>query len=138
MGLEAVPDDPSVIVNRVLSLGGDGFGGVEQFVPRDQLHARSPERLAAGALERIDRLPAGVEDPAHVPLVEERVDRLGGLAGIVLEPTLAFILEQQRDGLVRVLLVRADDPGRTALDPPRAVRRLDGLARLVEDAAAIV
>src|SRR5437868_471367 len=117
-----------------LGLGGDGLRSVEQLVPRDELHARPAERLAARALERVDRLPAGVDDAASAAFVEDRVDSLGCPAGVVRETPGADVLEQQLDGLRRILLIRADDAARAALDPARAVRRRNMLARIVEDA----
>src|SRR3954454_24376150 len=116
-----------------LRLGGDGLCSVEQLVPRHELHARPAQRLAARALERVDRLPAGVDDAASAAFVEERVHGLRSLAGVVLEEAGADVLEQQLDGLRRVLFVRADDAGRPALDPARAVRPWNMLAGVVED-----
>src|SRR5262245_64995594 len=49
------------------------------------------------------------------------------------ETAVLRVLEQKRNRLGRVLLVRPDDPGRTALDPAGAVG-----ARLADDAAAHV
>src|SRR4051812_48354993 len=121
-----------------LGLRGDGLRGVEELVPRYDLHARPAERLAARALERVDRLPARVDDAAHTAFVEERVDGLGGLAGVVRQTAGLDVLEQQLDGLRRVLLVRADDARRPALDPARAVRPRDVFAVVGEDAAGVV
>src|SRR3954452_2708163 len=121
-----------------LRLGGEGLFSGGQFVPRYELHARPAQRLATRALERVDRLPARVDDAASAAFVEQRVDGLRGLAGVVRQTAGASVLEQQLDGLCRVLLVRADDAGRPALDPACAVRRHNMLARVVEDAAAVV
>src|SRR4051812_44689138 len=121
-----------------LGLGGDGLCRVEQLVPRDELHARPPERLPARALECVDRLPARVDDAASAAFVEESVDGLRGLAGVMPEAAGANVVEQQLDRLRRILLVRADDAGRAALDPARAVRPRNVLARGVEDTPAVV
>src|SRR5439155_22232162 len=48
------------------------------------------------------------------------------------------VLGQPLDRLGRILLVRADDARRAALDPARAVDAGYGSAALVEDAAAVV
>src|SRR5215208_2379649 len=75
----------------------------EQVVPRAELHARPPVRLAGGALRAVDRLPARVDDGIHtafgenvdeVPLVRRLRQRPGG-----------GVREQDVDGLRRVFLV---------------------------------
>src|SRR5207249_3941762 len=86
------------------------------------------------------RRPAGVDDGAHPALCEERLDRLGGHVLLVRDASLLEIFEQERDRLRRVLLVRADDSRRAALDPAGAVRlRLaDDTTAFVQDRAAVL
>src|SRR5205085_4157658 len=98
-----------------------GFGDGEQLVPADELHAGTPELLAEGALDLVDPGPAGIQDRAGSPLGEQALDRLGSRVVAVADVSLAEVREQVRDRLRRVLLVRADDPRRPALDPAGAV-----------------
>src|SRR5213076_888129 len=79
-----------------------------------------------------------VDDPADATLVEQGVDGLCRRVLAVRDPTGAGILEQELDGLRRVLLVRADDPRRTTLDPTCAVHARQGLTVVTEDAPAVV
>src|SRR5688572_9649125 len=89
-------------------------------------------RLAARALERVDRLPARIHDHLGSAAREEVVDGAGVARG---GASSTGILEHVLDGLRRVLLVRADDARRPALDPSRAVEAGYRRAALVQDAA---
>ena len=97
-------------------------GGGAQLVPGDELDARATVRLARPRSIGVDRLPARVADVLDAAIDEQLLDRLGGRRRIApLQQSGARVLEQQLDGLGRVLLVRADHAARAALDPARAV-----------------
>ena len=81
-----------------------------------------PSGSPAAAFGGVDRLPAGVVDELHPSGGEEVVERRPG-AGMC-QPAGPRILEQQIDGLGRVLLVRPDHAARAALDPARDVGAL--------------
>ena len=88
-----------------------------------ELHARAAVGLAERLLVGVDPLPARVVDVLGSALVDEGlevvVDRRCG------QTTGLEVLEQRVDGLVRILLVRTDDPGGPALDPARRVHARD-------------
>src|SRR5919109_2027076 len=119
-------------------LRGDPFGRLEQLVPGAELHTWAPELLAGGALELVDRRPAGLQHRTRAARCERCLDRLGRRLVLVDQAALAGILEQKGYGLRRVLLVRADDPGGAALDPARAVDAGEGLALVADHAPAVV
>src|SRR2546423_5597561 len=96
-----------------------GPGGVEQLRPGAELDAGAPEGRAAGALARVDRLPAGVLDVLDAAFREQVLQH--PLARDYADAALPGVLEQQRNGLRRVLLVRPDHAGRPALDPAGTV-----------------
>src|SRR5687767_5161451 len=96
----------------------DGAAGCEELLPAAELDARAAMRLPGGALREVDRLPARVQHRLESALGEHLLER-PLLAGRQ-EPSLR-IVEQLLDGLGRVLLVRADHPGRASLDPAGAV-----------------
>src|SRR4051794_3307370 len=56
----------------------DALGGVQELVPRAELHARAAELLARSALELVDRRPVAVHDETRRALREEPLDLLGG------------------------------------------------------------
>src|SRR5262245_8837119 len=72
----------------------------------------------------------------NAALGEQRADGGGSCVWLRLEPTGGGILEQDLDGLGRVLLVRADHSGRAALDPARTVDPLRDASGVVGDRAA--
>src|SRR6266700_242940 len=111
--------------------------GLEQPLPRGQLHARAAERLAGGAFSGVDRLPALVLDVVDAALVEQLLQRRRSRAG---DTTRAHVLEQRLDRLGRVLLVRADDAARASFDPAGAVGPLgaDHAALDVRDHAPLL
>src|SRR5205814_4810375 len=95
-------------------------------------------RLARRALRFVDRRPARVLDDARAALGEEGVDGRGGRFGLSIEAAGCGVLEEEPDGLGRVLLVRADHAGRAALDPAGAVDAVPDATALVRDRAAAV
>ena len=89
---------------------------------------------AARSASSIDVQP-DVLDDARAALGEQRVDGCCGRLGLWLEPSGGDVLEQELDGLGRVLLVRADHARRAALDPAGAVDAVPHAAALVRDRA---
>src|SRR6266545_4538328 len=69
------------------------FGGVEQLVPGEQLHARPAQLLAGGSLELVDRGPARVQHGANASLREQRLDRFGGRLVLMRDASLLRVLE---------------------------------------------
>src|SRR5215471_622547 len=111
-------------------------GCSEQIVPPAELHPRSSEGFSHRAFGSVDGVPALVRHDLHTTFDEQAVDPLGRAAG---QPTRARILEQELDGLRRVLLVRPDDAARSALDPACAVHAGQCLAtRLLEHPPTVV
>src|SRR5581483_9943682 len=97
-----------------LSGDADAARSVEQLLPGAELDSRATEGLAARALVPVDRLPPRVGDDLEAALLEQRLQPLVRLAGEQPGPR---VLEQELDGLGRVLLVRPDHAGRASLDP---------------------
>src|SRR3954463_14411772 len=95
-------------------LSGGSPSRFQQVLPGRQLHARTAPRLARGPLGGVDRLPPRVLDPVHALALEERLERSRRRTG---KPARARVLQQELDGLRRVLLVRADHAARAAFDP---------------------
>src|SRR5581483_3685501 len=93
----------------------------QELFPGGELHAGPFPRLAGLPLGRVDRPPALVFDVVDALLVEEALERPGAGAG---ELAGAGVLEQQLDRLGGVLLVRADHAARAALDPAGGVRAI--------------
>ena len=134
----------SVTAERLARGGGSTVGrkprscpGLQQLLPGRQLHARAAERLAGTALGRVDRLPAGVVDVlAPCSASNSSRDSAPPCAGRAVPAR--GVLEQQVDGLGRVLLVRADHAARAALDPAGDVGALgaDHPAAVVRDRPA--
>src|SRR4051794_29395245 len=116
--------------------GGGAARGLEQVVPARELDARAAELGAAGALDGVDRLPAGVDDGLGAAMAQEDERCVGRRR--VSEPSRARVLQQQLDRLRRVLLVRTDHAARPTLDPASAVDAAQRLAVRAEDAAAAV
>src|SRR5688500_7394524 len=99
---------------------------LEQLLPGAELHAWAAVRLARRTLGRVDRLPACVENVLDAALDEELLEVVPRGRR---QQTCPCVLEQELDRLRGVLLVRADDATRPALDPPRGVQpRYDAAA----------
>ena len=97
--------------------------GVEQLVPGAELDARPAVRLAARALELVDRRPAVVSTNGRAALGEQL--RRGRRSPRAAAGRRAASSSSSDDGLGRVLLVRPDHAARAALDPARAVDARD-------------
>src|SRR4051812_20627830 len=135
---------PSISVftssTRATSGGGlRGLGGLDHLFGPAELDARAAVRLAGLDLGGVDRLPALERDVIGLALVEQGLDRaaVGGQIGLRHHARLE-ILEELVDGLLRVLLVRADHAGGTALDPPNCVEPGNLVALAVVDLAGLV
>ena len=112
--------------------------GLDELGQPDELDARAAVRLARPRLVLVDRLPAVPRrrrPGARVAQPGARSPRRRRRAGLVQPPGLG-VLDDPRDGVGRVLLVRADDAARAALDPADDVLAGQRLAVLVADAAA--
>src|SRR5207244_1589397 len=110
----------------------------EQLFPGAELDPRPAERRPAFPLRRVDRLPARVGHARDAALREELLERLVARPLGPAQPPFPRVLEQQLDGLRRVLLVRPDHAARAALDPAGAVDAGKRRAVLAEDAPARV
>src|SRR5688500_10742945 len=107
--------------------------GLEQLVERAQLHPRPALRLAGLPLHAVHGLPAGVAHGIGLALGEQRLHRVAvGIDGRA-EPAGVEVGQHRVDCLLRVALVRSDDPGGPALDPADGV-----LARAARDAPVLV
>src|SRR5436190_5036098 len=94
-------------------------------------------RLSQFLLAAVDRLPAGVRYVLWRALLQELLQRVPVWVLGLRQAAGVEVLEDQVDGLLRVLLVRADDARGSTLDP--ADRVLAGLrATAVQHAAALV
>ena len=109
------PTEPAASRATYLGLLQLRTRGREQLVARRQLDPGAARAAAALALGRVDRVPAVGGDEVRHALGEQRVDLLA-LGALGLRER-AQVLGQAVDGLLRVALVGAEDPGRPALDP---------------------
>ena len=99
-------------------------GGRSRQQPRPvrDLYPAGAAGLAGVDLQRVDRLPAAPVDDAHDAhdaLAQQRHDRVG--IPRLRRGQHGRVLQEAADRFAGVLLVRADDPGRPALDPARDV-----------------
>src|SRR5919107_3656881 len=133
-----VPSGPPQAPERRNSGGRAGAGGVEQLVAGGELDPRPSARGAALALARVDGPPAVDGDEIAHALAEQGIDVLAVRTLGLGERAGPQVLDQAGDGLLGVALVRAEDPGRPALDPADGVDPGQRLAVGRVDAAALV
>src|SRR5271154_2559324 len=98
-------------------------GDAEHLVDPRELYARAAGGLAERALVAVDRGPAVVGDELGLALMQQLLDRTG-VGGVGLGQALSVgggVGEDRVDGLLGVLLVRADHAGGAALDPADGV-----------------
>ena len=86
--------------------------GVEQLVGRRELHPRAAVRLAGGLLDAVDRLPPRVGHVVGLALGQQLLERVAARVGGLVQAPGVEVLEQRVDRLLGVALVGADDPGR--------------------------
>src|SRR5215218_7165890 len=97
---------------------GDRFPRrVQKLLEAAELHPRPALRFAGRLLGAVDRLPPRIRDVVGHALRQQRVERVAIGVRRLEQATRVDVLEQEVRGLLRVALVRADDPGRPALDP---------------------
>ena len=95
-------------------------GQRELVLAVDDLDAGSALGFAERALVGVEAFPALVVDDLDAAILS-RVEQLVGVGGRRRQASGDGVLDQEFDGVLGALLVRADDARRTALDPARDV-----------------
>src|SRR5215213_7134367 len=113
-------------------------GHREHLRDSHDLDARAARRRAAGALVRVDRLPAAPGDQPRDPSPQPRPDGIAAALREVRQPAPREIVQQPRNGVGGTLLVRSDDAGRSALDPADGVLAYARRAVFLAHPAALV